>query len=176
MSAAEFWQLPEGPPFFQLIGGELFMSPSPRFWHQEIVGNIYSHIREHLRRHPVGKVVVAPSDVELTPNDVYEPDIYFVSQERLGIITEQGVTGAPDLVIEVLSPSTAKLDAGPKRDVYAAAGVRELWLVSPQQRKIEIYTSTGRQLTLARTAAEGDTIETPLLDGLRFDVREIFTS
>jgi len=176
MSAAEFRQLSEGPPFFQLIGGELFMSPSPRFWHQEIVGNIFWKIRSHLQEERVGKVVVAPSDVELTADDVYEPDIYFVSKERLSILTEQGATGAPDLVIEVLSPSTAKLDLGPKREVYAAAGVKEMWLVSPQHRRVDIYLLQETQLTLARSAVEGEALATALIPGLTLDVSEIFES
>jgi Uma2 family endonuclease len=173
MSAAEFRELPEGPPYFQLIRGELFMSPSPRYRHQEIVGNIFFALKEHLRRHPVGKVVIAPSDVELGPKDVYEPDIYFVSQERLGIITEQGVTGGPDLVVEVLSPSTAKLDFM-KREIYAAAGVQEMWQVDERGGKIDIYLLQESHSAPVRSAIASDTIETPLLPGLALNVREIF--
>jgi Uma2 family endonuclease len=176
MSAAEFAQLPEGPPYFQLIGGELFMSPSPRFWHQEIVGNIFAKIHEHLRKHPVGKVVIAPSDVELSPKDVFEPDIYFISRERLGILTEQGASGAPDLVVEVLSPSTAKLDLGPKREVYERAGVKEMWVVHGREKKIDIHLQQGTQLVLVRTAVPGETIETALIPGLVMQVSEIFES
>lgn len=176
MSAAQFGQLPEGPPYFQLIRGELFISPSPRFWHQEIVLNIASRFREHLRKHPVGKVVISPSDVELSLDDVYEPDIYFISRERLGIVTEQGVSGAPDLIVEVLSPSTAKLDLGPKREVYGAAGVKEMWVVDARRRKIDIYLLKDAQLTLARSAVEGESIATTLIPGLSLEVREIFES
>jgi len=92
------------------------MSPAPRWQHQQIALNIASAIREHLRSHPVGKVTIAPSDVELGSTEVYEPDVYFVSNKRAGIFTEQGATGAPDLAIEVLSPSTARLDRVPKRE------------------------------------------------------------
>jgi Uma2 family endonuclease len=177
MSAEEFRHLAEGLPYFQLIKGELFMPPSFRYWlHQKIVLNIASPIREYLRKHPVGEVVVAPSDVELGPTEVYEPDIYFVAKERIGIFTEQGVTGAPDLVVEVLSPSTAQLDRGPKREGYAVAGVKELWLVEPRQQRIEIYKLRGNDFAHVRTAGVGDTIETPLIPGLTLDVCEIFES
>lgn len=152
------------------------MSPSPRFWHQEIVLNIASAIREHLRKNPVGKVTIAPSDVELTREDVYQPDIYFIAKERLGILTEQGASGAPDLVVEVLSPATAKLDRGPKREVYAATGVKEMWLVEPRERKIEIYLREVDQLALVGTAAAGDSLQTALIPGLTLDVSEIFES
>lgn len=120
MTAEQFRQLPEGPPYFQL----------------------------------------------------YEPDIYFVSNERLGIITEQGVTGAPDLVVEVLSPSTARLDYR-KRDKFGASGVKEMWLVSERGQKIEIYTTQGDSLQLARTAVPGDLIETSILPGFQLDVRKV---
>jgi len=176
MTADEFRHLPEGPPYFQPIKGELFMSPAPRWQHQQIALNIASAIREHLRSHPVGKVTIAPSDVELGSTEVYEPDVYFVSNKRAGIFTEQGATGAPDLAIEVLSPSTARLDRVPKREGYAAAGVKELWFVEPRQQKIEIYNLQGNELTLVRLAGTGDTIGTPLIPELTLDVREIFES
>ncbi len=152
------------------------MSPSPRFWHQEIILNIASALRQHLRKHPAGKVAISPSDVELSPADVYQPDIYFISQERLGILNEQGPAGAPDLVVEVLSPATAKLDLGPKREVYGETGVKEMWIVDGRQKKIDIYLLEGSELKLARNVAPGDQIETPLIPGLTLDVREIFES
>ncbi len=148
------------------------MSPSPRYKHQKIVGEIFFALRSYLETHPIGEVIVAPSDVELGNQDVYEPDIYFISKERLGIVTEQGVTGAPDLVVEVLSPSTARLDYR-KRDKYGATGVKEMWLVSERAKTVEIYTSPGHELTLLRTAVPGEIIETPLLPGFQLDVRRI---
>ncbi|HEX8679990.1 MAG TPA: Uma2 family endonuclease [Chthoniobacterales bacterium] len=172
MTTDEFRQLPGGPPYFQLVGGELFMSPSPRYRHQRIVGHLFAAIYNYLAANPIGEVIVAPSDVELGNEDVYEPDIYFISNERLGIVTEQGVTGAPDLVIEVLSPSTARLDYR-KRDKYGATGVKEMWLVSERGKKIEIYTSSGSELTRARTLGPDDAIETQLLPGFRLEARRV---
>ncbi|MDQ6913425.1 MAG: Uma2 family endonuclease, partial [Verrucomicrobiota bacterium] len=176
MSAKEYRQLPEGPPYFQLIKGELFMSPSPRFWHQQIVGNIFSLIREHLRKHrDIGQVVISPSDVELTSDDIYQPDIYFVAQARVEeVLTEEGAGSAPDLVVEVLSPSTARLDRGPKSEVYGAAGVKEMWMVSARDRKVEIYLLDQGQLKLSRTLGAGESLETPLIPGLKLDVSEVF--
>ncbi len=178
MTAKEYQQLPEGPPYFQLVRGELFKSPSPRFWHQEIALNIASSIREHLRRNRgLGEVIISPSDVELTDDDVYQPDIYFVSADRLAeVITEQGASGAPDLVIEVLSPSTAKLDLGPKAEVYGAAGVKEMWVVNGRDKQIPIYFLQSGELVLSRTLKISDTIETSLIPGWRLQVAEIFES
>lgn len=152
------------------------MSPLPRYWHQKIVLNIASAIREHLRNHRVGEVIISPSDVELTFEDVYQPVVYFIAQERLAILTEQGPSGAPDLVVEVLSPGTAKLDLGPKREVYGAAGVKEMWVMDARQRKIDIYMLQEVGLRLVHTVLADDTIEPPLIPGLTFDVSEIFES
>lgn len=152
------------------------MSPSPRYWHQKLVLNLASMMREHLRKNNSGELAISPSDVELTTADVYQPDIYFIAQERLGILNEQGPEGAPDLVVEVLSPGTAKLDLGPKRELYGATGVKEMWIVDGRQKKIDIYLLKGTELQLAREAALGDQIETALIPGLTLDVREIFES
>ncbi|MDQ6622482.1 MAG: Uma2 family endonuclease [Verrucomicrobiota bacterium] len=177
MKAEEFWQLPEGPPYFQLIDGELFMSPSPRFRHQQVIGNIFWQVRAHLHEHrDLGDVVISPSDVELGSKDVYEPDIYFVSRERSGIFVEQGAKGAPDLVVEVLSPSTARLDRGPKLRGYAEAGVKEMWLVQLEPAQIEVWSLTDDRESPSRTLVFGDQLETPLIPGLTLDVREIFES
>lgn len=153
------------------------MSPSPRFWHQKITLNLASLIREHLRKHKgTGEVAISPSDVELSAADVYQPDIYFIAQERLGILNEQGPGGAPDLVVEVLSPGTAKLDLGPKREVYGASGVKEMWIVDGRAKKIDLYLLEGSELKLARSIVPGEQIATPLIPDLLLDVREIFES
>ncbi len=172
LSVAEYRKLPEGPPHFQLIAGELYMSPSPRFWHQEIVLGIASSIREYLRRHPIGKVVVAPSDVELSPEDVYQPDIYFVSQTRYDILCEHGAIGAPDWVIEVLSPGTAQLDLGPKREAYARAGVGEFWIVRPQEGRVDLYRLQEVSTHPLHAFTMADTLSTPLLPGWSLPVAE----
>src|SRR5207248_11540975 len=106
MTAEEYYKLPEGPPYFQLIDGELIMSPSPNVYHHEIVGNLFSIIREYLLRNPIGKVIVAPSDVELDKDNVYQPDVFYIRNERLNIVDKHGPKGAPDIVTEVLSGST----------------------------------------------------------------------
>ena len=154
------------------------MSPSPRYWHQKIVLNIASLIREHLRKNRgLGEVIISPSDVELGDADVYQPDIYFISRERLeSVLTEQGASGAPDWVVEVLSPSTARLDRGPKSEVYGTTGVKEMWVVDGRNNKIDIYLLRTDRLELSRTMQAGDTIETALIPGLKLDVREIFES
>jgi len=176
MTAEEYFQLPEGPPYFQLIDGELFMSPSPNFFHQEIVGNIFFLIREYLRRHPLGKVVIAPSDVQFDQDNIYQPDIFFIRNERLGIVDKHGAKGAPDFVVEVISGSTGRLDLGPKKMVYAAQGVIEYWVVLPLTRTVEIYRLPEAADAPAVELAEGASLTTPILPGFELPLAEIFAS
>src|SRR6266576_6571881 len=102
------------------------MAPAPDRLHQDVLGNLYVIIRGHLERFPLGSVHLAPSDVHLTDLNVYQPDLYYVTSARKAILTRRGARGAPDLVVEILSPKTAKLDTGLKREVYARSGVEEM--------------------------------------------------
>ncbi len=175
LTAAEFAKLPEGPPYFELVDGELFFMPSPTRRHQKIVLKLGRRIGNFLDEHPVGEVYIAPSDVKLSHHDVFEPDVYFVSQERLGILTEQGATGAPDLVVGVLSPSTARLDLGRKRAVYFREGVREVWFVWPEDGQVDVHLPEGAGTEEpARTLKVGDTLTTPLLPGWSVPVADLF--
>ena len=167
MTASEYFEMPEGPPYFQLVHGELFMSPSPVIRHQKVLGKIHRLIGNFLDTHPLGEIIMSPSDVELGSGDVYQPDLYYVSRERLGILDLQGAKGAPDLVVEILSPSTARLDRDMKRTVYESAGVREIWFVDLWNDRVEIHrfaaeAGSATILTLERK----DVLTTPLLPGL----------
>jgi Uma2 family endonuclease len=106
MTVEDYFSMAEGPPYYQLIDGELQMSPSPNRFHQDIVVSVTAALKQHLDMAHCGRVYLAPSDVVLAEGCVLQPDIYFVSAERASILTDQGARGAPDLVIEVLSPGT----------------------------------------------------------------------
>ncbi|MBM3890489.1 MAG: Uma2 family endonuclease [Verrucomicrobia bacterium] len=172
----DYEQMPEGPPYYQVIEGELVMSPSPRTPHQYIIGNLYVFLRNYLRDHPIGEVLLAPLDVFLSETNVYQPDLVFVSNERRSLITDHGIEGAPDLVIEVLSPGTARFDRGSKRKIYARTGVQELWLVDPDGKRIQIYRLTEDADAPAATYAANAVFESPLLPGLRIEAAEVFKS
>lgn len=174
MTADEYYQLPEGPPYFQLIDGELFMSPSPNFFHQKIVVKLTAAIAVYLEAHPIGTVICAPADVELDDDNVFQPDLYFIRRERMGIVDEHGVKGAPDLVVEVISGSTGRLDLGPKKTLCAARGVLEFWAVSPSARQIEIYRLAECVDAPVATLREGDILTSVLLPGLEIPVAKVF--
>jgi len=174
LTALDYYALPEGPPYFQLIDGELYMSPSPNRYHQDVVQNIAVPLIQHVKAACAGRVYVAPSDVVFTENHVLQPDIYFVSKDRLSILTAQGASGAPDLVIEVLSQSTATLDLGRKREIYAESGVKELWALSPKEKAVEIFRFREDPAKSVSTLRGNAVIETPILPGFALLVADIF--
>ena len=159
---------------YQLIEGDLVRTPSVTLYHQVIVGNLVFVLGAYLDRQPVGKGYLGPLDVFLSNHNVFQPDVLFVAKANFGILKEDGVHGAPDLVIEVLSPSTAQLDKKAKRRVYAQAGVKELWLVDPLLSQIQRYDFARDTAKPVQLIEENETFETPLLPGLRFLAAEIF--
>lgn len=174
MTAEKFFQLPEGPPYFQLIDGDLYMSPSPRREHQNILLNLASELRFYLRQTPLGKVYVAPSDVLFTDDRILNPDLYFVREERRAILTDHGASGAPDLVVEILSPSTAALDLGRKREIYAESGVEEYWVVSPKTRTVEVYRLRENPTEPVSVLADTDALTSALFPGWSLAVADVF--
>ena len=132
-------KLPPDDWRYQLIGGEIVMSPPPSFFQQIIVQNLSDLLSPYVRKSGLGWVRFAPLDFYLDDHNVFQPDILFISRERQAIIQPNGVNSAPDLVVEGLSPHTARYDLNAKRAAYARSGVRELWLVYPEAKQIEVF-------------------------------------
>lgn len=156
----------------ELIDGEEFMTPAPRPNHQGVVGNLFAVLKLHAKKQKLGRVFVAPTDVVLSDHDVVEPDVLFVSSARARIIGEKNIRGAPELVIEVLSPSTASWDRGAKLALYARSGVREYWLVDPAERTVEIREFGNPRRT--RIYKEGQSFGSELFPGLVVEVDAAF--
>lgn len=150
------------------------MSPSPTSNHQRVSGNIYYLLRKYLDHRPIGEVYNAPLDVFLSEINIYQPDIAFIARERASFIAEQGIEGAPNLVIEILSPSTAHLDKGPKRKIYARTGVEELWIVDPVTRFIQVYRLADDPEVPTASYNANAIFKSPLLPGLRIRAADIF--
>jgi Uma2 family endonuclease len=125
---------------YEIVGGELFMTPTPRFRHQEVVTSLASLLRALAREGKLGKVVAGPITVRLHDELVLEPDIVFVRADRLHIVDPEGIIdGPPDLVVEVLSPSNRTYDRNLKRKHYLDNGVPELWIVDADERTVEVW-------------------------------------
>lgn len=131
-----FKGLPEGT-FAQLIENNLTMSPAPSDKHQEILGEIYLQLGNFIKRNRLGKTRVAPYDVYLDDENVFQPDIIFIDKANLPLIKKEGLHGAPDIVIEILSRGSEKFDRGEKKAVYERSGVKEYWLVDPETKSAE---------------------------------------
>ena len=170
----DYQQMPDGPPYFQVIEGDLVMSPSPNLFHQNVAGRLYSLILQFLEKQPLGEVFIAPFDVFLSDTNVYQPDVVFVSRANRSRITEHGIEGAPDLVVEILSPTTARYDKGSKRKTYARTGVKELWLVDAETRTIEVFHLAKDAETPVATYGAEDSMTTPLLAGLKLELAAVF--
>lgn len=160
---------------YELIGGELIMmTPSPIPYHQWISKNIEYEIERFVREKNLGKVFDAPCDVYFDDENVIQPDILFVSEERTHIIGKTHIQGAPDLAVEILSESTAYTDLMKKKRLYARFGVKEYWIVDPDGKTIEIYCLKKGVFALFKSFSENDELESPLLTGLKIGLSPVF--
>ncbi len=160
---------------YELIEGELVMVPSPSVDHQQILMDLAFFLREFVRSKDLGRISIAPMDVVLSDHDVLQPDILFISKDRGYIITPGNIRGAPDLVVEILSPSTEQRDRTVKSTIYARYGVREFWLVSPAEHTVEVLTLGAEGYTTSGIYRAEDTLSSPLLQGLALPVKALFT-
>jgi len=173
LTVEDYRATPEGTRY-QLVEGELYrMSPAPNLFHQDIAGNIYRLLRDHVEKHCLGRVFIAPADVYLSDNDVVQPDVFFVAAANTAILEDDGAHGAPDLVVEVLSPHSAALEKTKLR-VYARHGVKEHWLVDPTLRQIHLYDFAKHPTKAVRLIDEDETFGSPLLPGLTVDAAAVF--
>ncbi|RMG03359.1 MAG: Uma2 family endonuclease [Nitrospirae bacterium] len=169
----DYEQLPEGAPY-QLIGGQLVLTPAPEPYHQKVSLKIVSALFRFVTENGLGEVFTAPIDVFLTNTETYQPDIIYISKENTGIISEKKIEGPPDLVVEILSPSTAYYDLKHKKKVYEQTGVKEYWIVDPMEKSIEIYKNTDRGFVLIeRKVAEGK-VTSNLLKNFSLNTEDIF--
>lgn len=159
----------------ELIEGDLLMTPAPSFRHQTILTRLLVRVWSFVEAGGLGRVVPAPTDVILSQANVVQPDLLYVSKERLGIVEPNGgVGGAPDLVVEILSPSTSRRDLLTKRKLYADYGVREYWVVDPDAHTVEVLAQAPSGLETWQLFSAGSTVLSPLLPGLSIATDELF--
>ena len=168
----DYAKTPEGERW-ELIDGELIEAPSPKEAHQRCQITASSRMFSFSRENELGMVYVE-FDVILSDSDTVRPDIIFVSRDRLHIITEDNVQGAPDLVVEIRSPSTARQDWTVKRELYARHGVREYWLVDPEAATIAVLLLEDGELKVSGVYGEGDTLTATAIEGFSLALSEIF--
>ena len=159
---------------WELIDGELFRMPSPNVAHQITSGRLFLRMAPFVDERDLGIVLDAPMDVVMSDTDTVEPDLLFISKERMGIIARLNIQGAPDLVVEIHSPSTAQRDLTAKRELYARHGVKEYWPIDPDTRTVRVLLLDDGDFVEVGVYKEGDTVTSPTLEGFSFRVEEIF--
>jgi Uma2 family endonuclease len=159
---------------FELIEGDLHMTPSPAVLHQKIVMAIAFELMKYNEARQAGTVLTAPLDVYLSETTVVQPDILFITGARKAIITENCIQGPPDLVVEVLSSATSSHDRITKKSLYGKYGVREYWIVDPPAKTAEILNQGAQGLETTRVFNAAMSLETELLSGFRMALEKVF--
>ncbi len=170
----DYLLLPEDKRY-EIIEGELYMTPSPKTSHQRVLGRLFTIFTTFVREKGRGEIFIAPYDVVLSQHDIVQPDILFVSYERRHLITELNLQGTPDLIVEILSPSTQERDKELKKKLYARFGVREYWIVDPDKRIIQIFILRKSGYGLKGTYGEGESFESEVIRGLVVEGKGVFS-
>jgi Uma2 family endonuclease len=170
MTSAEFEALPESNFPTELLEGELVIRGAPTVEHQRAVLNSAIRLRDLI---PDGEVIIAPVSVKLDDANYFQPDVFWVAKDSACEITPYGVNGAPDLVVEVLSPSTTKVDRGLKFRKYQASGVREYWMVEPELRFMEVWWLVNGLYVQFGVYEADESFVSPVL-GKEFSLKSIF--
>ena len=162
---------------YELLDGELLLTPAPNLRHQRLQLRLGMQLARFIEARELRELFFAPCDVVLSDTDVVQPDLLFVSRERRHLLSGgDNVRGAPDLVVEILSPGTADRDRGYKRALYAKHGVKEYWLVDPVAETVSLLRPRSGALALARTFGRNETLRSPLLAGFELDLDDVFSS
>jgi Uma2 family endonuclease len=156
----------------ELWDGELVMSPAPSFYHQEIVLRFSHRLYQWVSERKLGKVVNGPIDMILSPHRVMQPDVVFISQERLGIIAKT-INGPVDLAAEIISLGDRNRDRIEKRDLYEQYGIKEYWLIDPEAQTVEVLHLEKGLYQLFMRATSGQTAASKLLPGFEIAVTSL---
>ena len=172
----DFVLFPDDGKRHELIDGAHYVTPSPNLKHQAVSRNLLTTIALFLRQHPLGRVYGAPLDVVFSHFDVVEPDVLYVSEARREVRTTKNIQGAPDLVVEIGSPSTRRRDEKLKHQLYERFNVAEYWVVDPDIDIVRVYRlQDGKYLRAHELSLDrGDVLTTRLLPALELPLSEIF--
>jgi Uma2 family endonuclease len=170
---AEYCVLPQDFNRHEIIEGDHVVTPSPTTRHQGVLAKLTSLLIVHVETHGLGVVLPAPMDVLLARTSVVQPDLLFVSRERLSIIKEANIQGAPDLVVEVLSPSTAAIDRGGKMALYARYGVPHYWILDARHLSLETYEIREGEYELTSQFKKDDPVKVRLFPDLAISLAQL---
>ena len=161
---------------WELIDGVLIMSAAPNLMHQKTQTRLGTPISVFVTQNQLGEFYFTATDVVLSDTTTLQPDLVFVSNERLHIETPANIQGAPDLVVEILSPSTTSRDWRDKMDIYERHAVAEYWIVDPVGYMLWQFRLSDGKYALHATFGEDDTLTTPTLEGFSLPMGEVFAA
>ena len=173
--ASDIWDSPDDGNRYEVIDGQLFMTPPPVPEHEGVTMGLCTHLLPYLHRHRVGRLYTAPIGVHLDEENGVQPDLVYITRERLHIIGRRGIEGAPDLVVEILSPSTRSRDRGIKLRRYAAAAVPHYCIVDPRSRALEAYRLTENGYERTGTYGPRSTFRPELFPGLEIPIDDLWS-
>ena len=162
--------------FYELINGNIVKKQAPSPQHQIAVSNLLAFMNVHALSNELGQCCTAPLDVFFDEHNNTQPDILFIREDRAFIITNNGIEGQPDLIVEVISPSSIKQDRVTKKDLYLKFGVMEYWLIDPIYQTVEVYVLEQHQYVLKYMLVESGEVESKILEGFKIDIKVIFKS
>ncbi|OGV97891.1 MAG: hypothetical protein A3I04_02840 [Nitrospinae bacterium RIFCSPLOWO2_02_FULL_39_110] len=161
---------------YEILRGGLIMVPAPFTIHQRLLIRLSVIFSNFIKEKKLGEMLVAPTDVVLAEDTVVQPDILFINKERLDIIKEAAIMDSPDLIVEIVSPSSASYDTVEKRDIYEEYGVKEYWLVFPQEKVIEVLTLENNIYREFCKGRKTGVVRSKIIVGLEVDLKEVFES
>jgi Uma2 family endonuclease len=169
---ADLEAFPEDGLRREIIDGELFVTAAPYLRHQRILRDLAGIFWSHVKAHGGGEMLFAPTDVVFSDQDVVEPDILFIPDDRGSIVTPKNIQGSPALVVEVVSDT--RMDRVRKRDLYERFGVPEYWIVDPEADRVEVYRLAASEYGKPQILEPGETLTYGRLPGFEIDLNELF--
>lgn len=170
----DYVELPDDGKRYEVLEGELSVTPAPNPKHQAASGNLFFLMTRHIKANNLGKLFHAPIDLILESASVLQPDLVFIAKHREDIITDRAIEGAPDLVVEILSPSTNRSDRVTKAHLYARHHIPVYWIADPELEALEIYQLDNNSYRLLTTLQDDSPQEVPPFTGLSLSVKDIF--
>lgn len=169
----DYFALPNTNRHVELSEGRLIVPPLPTPQHQWVVMELAFRLRAFVLERDLGTVFIAPLPVRLWPGKIREPDVFLIAREHTDRIEEK-LCGVPDLIVEVISPSTSHMDREKKFSEYARAGIQEYWLVDPEEKRIEVYILQNGVYKLSGKYVPGEIACSELLSGFKVNASEVF--
>lgn len=160
--------------YFEVLNGISFIAPAPNPYHQDVSRNLFSILERYIQKNKCGKLYYAPVDVILSDTVILQPDLFYIQNENLSIIKNNGIFGVPDLVIEIVSPSSLVKDTEYKKKIYQEFKVKEYWTVFYLEKVVVVYSLLNDNYEVFSFAETEGKIKSKLLPNLEFDIKEIF--